>query len=73
MSIELIDLHPAPADLKQLVQSGFKCQPRQLPAWVLYDAKGSRLFAQICEQPEYGLTRTAVSYTHLTLPTILLV
>ncbi len=70
MSIELIDLHPAPADLKQLVQSGFKCQPRQLPAWVLYDAKGSRLFAQICEQPEYGLTRTEIKLLEENAPAI---
>jgi dimethylhistidine N-methyltransferase len=33
-------------------------RPRQLPAWLLYDAEGSRLFEAICEQPEYGLTRT---------------
>jgi hypothetical protein len=33
-------------------------QPKQLPAWLLYDAEGSRLFEAICEQPEYGLTRT---------------
>ena len=70
MSIELIDLHPAPADLKQLVQSGFKCQPRQLPAWVLYDAKGSRLFAQICEQPEYGLTRIEIKLLEENAPAI---
>jgi dimethylhistidine N-methyltransferase len=36
-------------------------QPRQLPAWLLYDAEGSRLFEAICEQPEYSLTRTEVA------------
>lgn len=33
-------------------------RPRQLPAWLLYDAEGSRLFEAITEQPEYSLTRT---------------
>jgi len=55
---QLIDLHPAPADIAQLVREGMAQRPRQLPAWLLYDAEGSRLFEAICEQPEYGLTRT---------------
>ena len=54
----LIDLHPQPADMARLVSEGMARQPKQLPAWLLYDAEGSRLFEAICEQPEYGLTRT---------------
>jgi uncharacterized SAM-dependent methyltransferase len=54
---DLIDLHPAPADMERLVVEGLSRQPRQLPAWFLYDVEGSRLFDRICEQPEYGLTR----------------
>ncbi|MCP9901215.1 L-histidine N(alpha)-methyltransferase [Cyanobium sp. Cruz CV13-4-11] len=54
----LIDLHPEPADMARLVIEGMGRQPKQLPAWLLYDAEGSRLFEAICEQPEYGLTRT---------------
>ena len=54
---ELLDLHPAPADLERLVLEGMGRQPRQLPAWLLYDAEGSRLFEAIGQQPEYGLTR----------------
>ena len=61
MSIELIDLQPAVADLVKLVSDGLRQRPRQLPAWLLYDAEGSRLFAQICMQPEYGLTRTEIA------------
>ena len=61
MSVELIDLHPAPADLYRLVQAGLAQQPKQLPAWLLYDAEGSRLFAEICQQPEYTLTRTEIT------------
>jgi dimethylhistidine N-methyltransferase len=54
---ELIDLHPAVADMERLVIDGLSRQPRQLPAWFLYDAEGSQLFERICEQPEYSLTR----------------
>jgi dimethylhistidine N-methyltransferase len=54
----LIDLHPEPADMARLVIDGMGRRPKQLPAWLLYDAEGSRLFEAICEQPEYGLTRT---------------
>ena len=57
----LIDLHPPAADMQRLVQDGLRCRPRQLPAWFLYDAEGSRLFDQICEQPEYQLTRTEIA------------
>jgi L-histidine N-alpha-methyltransferase len=53
-----LDLHPPPADMARLVIEGMERRPRQLPAWLLYDAEGSRLFEHICEQPEYGLTRT---------------
>jgi dimethylhistidine N-methyltransferase len=56
-SAELLDLHPAPADLERLVLEGMARQPRQLPAWLLYDAEGSRLFEAIGQQPEYALTR----------------
>ena len=55
---ELIDLHPAPADVAAAVRAGLQRQPRQLPAWLLYDQRGSELFAEICQQPEYQLTRT---------------
>ena len=61
MSIAVIDLHPAPTDLKRVVLEGLQRQPRQLPAWLLYDAEGSQLFAAICNQPEYSLTRTEIA------------
>ena len=61
MTIELLDLHPAPADLLRLVEQGLQLSPRQLPAWLLYDAEGSRLFTEICQQPEYSLTRTEIA------------
>ncbi|QEY33474.1 L-histidine N(alpha)-methyltransferase [Synechococcus sp. RSCCF101] len=54
----MIDLHPRQADLASAVEAGLCRTPRQLPAWLLYDAEGSRLFDAICHQPEYSLTRT---------------
>ena len=66
--MDLIDLHPEPADIQQLVLEGMARQPRQLPAWLLYDAEGSRLFEAICEQPEYGLTRTETALLQATAP-----
>lgn len=41
-------------------------QPRWLEAYHLYDQQGSELFEQICELPEYYLTRTenAILETH---------
>ena len=61
MNISLLNLHPAPADLKRLVRDGLRRSPRQLPAWMLYDAEGSRLFAEICRQPEYTLTQREIN------------
>ena len=57
---ELIDLHPPAADMLRLVRHGLQQEPRQLPAWFLYDTEGSRLFDQICQQPEYSLTRNEI-------------
>jgi L-histidine Nalpha-methyltransferase len=67
---QLIDLHPAAADLEALVVQGMERRPRQLPAWLLYDAEGSRLFEAICEQPEYSLTRTEVDLLESSSPAI---
>ena len=44
--------------MERLVVDGLRRAPKQLPAWLLYDATGSQLFDAICEQPEYSLTRT---------------
>ena len=64
LTTPLLDLHPAQADMVALVQAGMRRRPRQLPAWLLYDAEGSRLFDLICQQPEYSLTRTEIALLH---------
>jgi dimethylhistidine N-methyltransferase len=56
--------HQAPAALadraefERAVLDGLSRAPRAIPAKFLYDARGSQLFDQICELPEYYLTRT---------------
>jgi dimethylhistidine N-methyltransferase len=67
---ELLDLHPKPADMRALVIEGLRRNPKQLPAWFLYDAEGSRLFELICEQPEYTLTATETALLEQQAPAI---
>jgi dimethylhistidine N-methyltransferase len=40
------------------VQRGLFRRPRSLPPWMFYDARGSRIFEDITELPEYYPTRT---------------
>ncbi len=51
---------PATIDpaLAEAVRTGLSVTPKWLPAWLFYDAEGSRLFERITEVPEYYLTRT---------------
>ncbi|WP_233843235.1 L-histidine N(alpha)-methyltransferase [Dyella sp. 2HG41-7] len=47
--------------LLQVVQRGLRATPKRLPSWLFYDEQGSALFEQICEQPEYYLTRAEIA------------
>jgi len=49
------------ADFAAAVRDGLRRRPRSIPARFLYDARGSALFDQICDLPEYYLTRTEAS------------
>jgi L-histidine Nalpha-methyltransferase len=46
------------------VISGLSNQPKTLPAKYFYDDLGSELFEQICDLPEYYLTRTETLILH---------
>jgi L-histidine Nalpha-methyltransferase len=46
------------AQFRRDVLAGLQAEPKSIPSKYLYDAKGSRLFEQICALPEYYLTRT---------------
>jgi len=44
-------------DLAREVADGLRASPKRLPCRFFYDEAGSKLFEEICEQPEYYLTR----------------
>jgi L-histidine Nalpha-methyltransferase len=52
------------------VISGLSQQPKTLPAKYFYDDRGSELFEQICQLPEYYLTRTETSILQACAPEI---
>ncbi len=60
-ALTVIDRHPPAPDVLAAVRGGLARRPRQLPAWLLYDRRGSELFAEICRQPEYTLTATELA------------
>ena len=59
-TIELIDLCAETDTFLDEVQNGLQQQQKTLPAKFFYDGRGSRLFDQITELPEYYLTRTEI-------------
>ncbi len=58
MPIRLLDLEPAANDDEQELVGGLSRNPKQISPKYFYDEIGSKLFEQICEQPEYYPTRT---------------
>ncbi len=56
--LKLHDYHPATDILMEEVVAGLGADPKRLPAKLFYDKRGSQLFDQICELPEYYPTRT---------------
>src|SRR5205823_5059365 len=51
------------AFLRDVLQ-GLARQQKELPCKYFYDETGSRLFDEICELPEYYLTRTELAIMH---------
>ncbi len=56
-----VDDHQPGGGLPVDALSGLAASPKRLPSKYFYDARGSRLFERICEQPEYYPTRTELS------------
>lgn len=56
-NLELIQRPVPPAKIKLDVLAGLKSTPKKIPGYLLYDDRGSELFEQICETPEYYVTR----------------
>ena len=55
------DRRPPINDLLEVAQRGLSARPKRLPSWLFYDERGSALFDEICEQPEYYLTRCEIA------------
>ncbi|GAA0259342.1 L-histidine N(alpha)-methyltransferase [Rhodanobacter caeni] len=59
--VEDDDRQPPINGLLEIAQRGLGLKPKRLPSWLFYDERGSALFEQICEQPEYYLTRREIA------------
>lgn len=55
------DHAPAPDNFREAALHGLAQPQKAIPFRFLYDAAGSRLFEQICRQPEYYITRTELA------------
>ena len=55
--IDRINGYPSESDFSEAVRAGLTADPKTLPCRFFYDEAGSELFEQICELPEYYLTR----------------
>lgn len=60
-SVQFHDFHPMQADFFSEVIRGFNQRPRAIPPKFFYDERGSQLFEEICQTPEYYPTRTEVA------------
>jgi len=56
--VSVLDLEPAASDFLEQAIAGLSSSPRTLPSKFFYDERGSDLFQEICELPEYYVTRT---------------
>ena len=59
--IQFYDYHPKPADFHADVIQGLQQAQKVIPPKYFYDQRGSQLFDNICELPEYYPTRTELS------------
>ena len=57
-AVSVLDLEPAASDFLEQASAGLSSSPRTLPSKFFYDERGSNLFQEICELPEYYVTRT---------------
>ncbi len=61
LSMGLQDLSPQREVFRAEVLAGLRSARKQLPCKYFYDERGSSLFEQICDLPEYYLTRSEFS------------
>lgn len=58
MTAQIRDQSPQTEEFLREVLEGLSASPKELPPKYFYDDEGQQLFAQICETPEYYVTRT---------------
>lgn len=56
VNLDLLDCFPREASFRQYVFDGLKAEPKRIASKFLYDKRGSELFDEICQQPEYYQT-----------------
>ena len=59
-AVKFHNLSPQEQNFHDDVIKGLTDKPRKIPPKYFYDQRGSELFDQICEQPEYYPTRTEI-------------
>lgn len=60
-ALDLHDHRPPEADFRSDILAGLRKPQKWLSSLYFYDARGSELFDEICELPEYYLTRTELA------------
>ena len=60
-AIEVVETGAGAQEFAGAVEDGLARAPKTIPAKYFYDAEGARLFAAICELPEYYLTRVELA------------
>ena len=60
-----LGLEAAKSDFLRETIAGLASNPRTLPCKFFYDERGAQLFQQICELPEYYITRTELGILRL--------
>lgn len=70
---ELIDwtVDFAHENMKREVRAGMSAERKYLPSKYFYDSRGSALFEQICQLPEYYPTRTEMEILKKIAPTVM--
>lgn len=67
-AVDLLDLEPDRDDFLAEALAGLSASPRTLPTKFFYDERGSDLFQEICELPEYYVTRTETEILRRDMP-----
>lgn len=69
-TVQLHDLKPRLADMREEVLAGLAARPRQIAPKYFYDQRGSELFEAITRLPEYYPTRSEMSILESRLDTL---